>query len=90
MAGQAIVTSFDPGLRAGGLTVAFEHPVFGEMVRAAVPVTFSETPGRLGVPCRLGEQSRAVLAELGFAEAEIDELALSGVIAEPAPLPAPA
>ena len=88
MAGHAIVTSFDPGLREGGLTVAFEHPVFGEMVRAAVPVTFSETPGRLGVPCRLGEQSRAVLADLGYTEPEIDELASSGVIAEPAPLPA--
>ena len=85
MAGQAMTTSFDPALREAGLTVAFDHPLFGEMVRAAVPVTFSQTPGRLGPPCRRGEQNRSILTELGYSEIEIDALEASGVVAAPDP-----
>ena len=51
MTGQPIFTVFDPVLRETGLTVAADHPVFGEMVRAAPPVAFSETPGRVAPPC---------------------------------------
>ncbi|MCV7282396.1 CoA transferase [Mycolicibacterium flavescens] len=69
--GQPIFTVFDPVLRETGLTVAFDHPVFGEMVRAAPPVTFSETPGRVAPPCQRGEHNRAILAELGYSEADI-------------------
>src|SRR5206468_10978569 len=89
MGGQAVTTSFDQGLRDAGLTVAFEHPLFGEMVRAAVPVTFSETPGRIGAPCRRGEHNRSVLGELGYSDAELDELESAGVLAAPDPVPSP-
>ena len=67
MQGQPAFTSFDPVLRETGLTVAFEHPLFGEMVRAAPPVAFSETPGRVAPPCLRGQHNRAILAELGYA-----------------------
>ena len=87
MAGQAMTTSFDPALREGGLTVAFDHPMFGEMVRAAVPLGFSETPGRISPPCRRGEQNRSVLAELGYTEDEIDKLEAAGVLIAPEPVP---
>ena len=89
MAGQAMVMSFDPALREGGLTLAYEHPVFGEMVRAAAPVTFSETPSRIAPPCRRGEQNRAILTELGYSEAEIDNFEASKVITAPDPLKVP-
>jgi crotonobetainyl-CoA:carnitine CoA-transferase CaiB-like acyl-CoA transferase len=88
MGGQAVTTSFDPGLREAGLTVAFEHPLFGEMVRAAVPVTFSATPGRIAPPSRRGEHNRAVLGELGYSDAELDELESAGVLVAPDPVPA--
>lgn len=71
MTGQPVFTSFDPGLREAGLTVTFEHPLFGEMVRAAPPVTFSETPGRVAPPCLRGQHNRSILAEVGYSDDEI-------------------
>jgi len=81
--GQPAVVSFDPVLRQTGLTVAFDHPLFGEMVRAAPPVAFSETPGRVAPPCRRGEHNRALLGELGYDESAIDRLEAAGVIIPP-------
>jgi crotonobetainyl-CoA:carnitine CoA-transferase CaiB-like acyl-CoA transferase len=83
MKGQPVFTSFDPVLRETGLTVAYEHPQFGEMVRAAPPVAFSETPGRVAPPCARGEHNRSVLAELGYGEAEIDDLEARRVVVAP-------
>lgn len=71
LVGQPIFTIYDPVLRETGLSVTVDHPLFGEMVRAAPPVTFSETPGRVAPPCLRGQHNRAILAELGFSEADI-------------------
>ena len=84
MQGQPAFTSFDPVLRETGLTVTFEHPLFGEMVRAAPPVAFSETPGRVAPPCLRGEHNRAILAELGYGDDEIAELEAGGTVIPPA------
>lgn len=84
MKGQPVFTSFDPVLRETGLTVTFEHPLFGEMVRAAPPVAFSETPGRVAPPCLRGEHNRPVLLELGYTEDEIDKLEADTVVFAPA------
>jgi crotonobetainyl-CoA:carnitine CoA-transferase CaiB-like acyl-CoA transferase len=65
MTGQPIFTAYDPVLRETGLTIAADHPVFGEMVRAAPPVAFSETPGRVAPSCLRGEHNRKILTELG-------------------------
>jgi crotonobetainyl-CoA:carnitine CoA-transferase CaiB-like acyl-CoA transferase len=78
--GHPVFTSYDPVLRATGLTLAFEHPLFGEMVRAAPPVAFSETPTRVAPPCLRGQHNRAVLAELGYSEAEIEDLESRGAL----------
>jgi crotonobetainyl-CoA:carnitine CoA-transferase CaiB-like acyl-CoA transferase len=74
MLGQPVFTAFDPGLRESGLTVTCEHPLFGEMVQAAPPVRFSDTPGRVSPPCLRGQHNRQILAELGYSDAEIAEL----------------
>jgi crotonobetainyl-CoA:carnitine CoA-transferase CaiB-like acyl-CoA transferase len=84
MQGQPAFTSFDPVLRETGLTVTVEHPLFGEMVRAAPPVAFSETPGRVAPPCARGQHNRAILAELGYADDDIARLEADGIVVPPA------
>ncbi|MBE1551930.1 crotonobetainyl-CoA:carnitine CoA-transferase CaiB-like acyl-CoA transferase [Mycobacterium sp. OAS707] len=74
MKGQPIFTAYDPILRETGLTVVDQHPVFGEMVRAAPPVTFSETPGRVAPSCLRGQHNRTILAELGYSDGDIAKL----------------
>ncbi len=82
--GQPAVTVFDPVLRETGVTVAYQHPQFGEMVRAAPPIAFSETPGRVDPPCTRGQHNRAVLTELGYADDTIADLEARGVVIAPA------
>jgi crotonobetainyl-CoA:carnitine CoA-transferase CaiB-like acyl-CoA transferase len=82
--GQPIFTVFDPVLRETGLTVAVEHPMFGEMVRAAPPVTFSETPGRVAPPCLRGEHNRQILSELGYSDGDMTKLEELNVVIPPA------
>jgi crotonobetainyl-CoA:carnitine CoA-transferase CaiB-like acyl-CoA transferase len=84
MTGQPIFTAYDPVLRETGLTVAADHPVFGEMVRAAPPVAFSETPGRVAPPCLRGEHNRAILTELGYSDGDIAKLEELNVVIAPA------
>src|SRR5918996_2841698 len=48
-----------------------------------LPIKFSRTPGEISrTPPRYGAHGRAVLAEFGFAEDEIERLAASGVLVE--------
>ncbi|MDO8390383.1 MAG: CoA transferase [Actinomycetota bacterium] len=82
--GQPMVTSFEPALREAGLTVTFQHPMFGEMVRAAPPIAFSETPSRVGLPSARGQHNRAILTELGYDDAAIDALEANKIITPPA------
>jgi crotonobetainyl-CoA:carnitine CoA-transferase CaiB-like acyl-CoA transferase len=78
--GHPVFTSYDPVLRETGLTVTFEHPLFGEMVRAAPPVSFSETPARVAPPCLRGQHNREILTELGYSDTEIAALEASGAV----------
>lgn len=83
MEGQPVFTSFDQGLRDAGLTVTVDHPLFGEVVRAAPPIRFSLTPGHIAPPCLRGEHNRTVLAELGYSATDITQLELDRVVAAP-------
>ena len=76
-------TSYDPVLRSAGLTVSVEHPIYGELISAATPVSFSETPGEVRPPCLRGQHNIAILAELGYSEADIAKLEEARVIAPP-------
>jgi crotonobetainyl-CoA:carnitine CoA-transferase CaiB-like acyl-CoA transferase len=83
MKGLPAFTSFDPVLRETGLTVEYEHVRFGSIVRAAPPVSFSETPGRIAPPCMRGEHNRAVLREIGYTDDDIARLEGDDVVFPP-------
>lgn len=85
MKGHAAFTSFDPVLQETGLTLTYDHPMFGSMVRAAPPISFSETPGRVEPPCRRGQHNQAILTELGAGPDEIAQLEADGVVFPPDP-----
>ena len=83
LVGQPVFTSFDPVLRETGLTATIEHPLYGEIVRAAPPIAFSETPGRTAPPCARGQHNASLLTELGYSEADIVKFEELGVVTPP-------
>jgi crotonobetainyl-CoA:carnitine CoA-transferase CaiB-like acyl-CoA transferase len=67
-----------------GLVARYAHPVLGEMRQCGELIDFSETPGRIaGPPPIVGQDTRAVLHELGHKDPEIDGLVADGVCYEP-------
>jgi crotonobetainyl-CoA:carnitine CoA-transferase CaiB-like acyl-CoA transferase len=71
----------DPQLRARGMFLSVETPWEGKaMASLRTPVRFAGAERQPSPAPRLGEDSRAVLAEAGFAEAEIASLEAAGVI----------
>jgi crotonobetainyl-CoA:carnitine CoA-transferase CaiB-like acyl-CoA transferase len=74
----------DPHLRETGFWKFTDHPTEGRLRGTAFPVNFFGTPvdeGRLPAP-RLGEHTRALLAEAGYDDAKIEELLASGAAVE--------
>ncbi|HEY4173325.1 MAG TPA: CoA transferase [Rhodopila sp.] len=65
----------NPQVVANGIVVETEHPRAGRLRQARPAARFSETPAtiRQGGP-GLGQQTREVLAELGFSPADIEAL----------------
>jgi crotonobetainyl-CoA:carnitine CoA-transferase CaiB-like acyl-CoA transferase len=64
------------------------HPSIGGTYYRYSPVLeLSDTPSRATTFCDLGEHTRALLAELGYDEATIEQLAHDGVVGVP-PVPA--
>ncbi|NMJ40701.1 CoA transferase [Roseomonas sp. JC162] len=73
----------DPHLEAVGFFTAQETPL-GTVRFPGMPAWFSRTPGQITNPApALGADGRAVLAEGGFTEAEIDALRASGALVLP-------
>ena len=67
-----------------GLVARYAHPLLGEMRQFGELIDFSETPGRVtGPPPLVGQDTRAVLHELGHRDAEIDGLIADGACYEP-------
>jgi crotonobetainyl-CoA:carnitine CoA-transferase CaiB-like acyl-CoA transferase len=73
----------DPEMRAAGRIVTYDHPELGRFDHAGVQIDFSETPGIVwGPPPLVGQHTRSVLTEFGFAEHEIDALLTTGAAFE--------
>ncbi|MCX7932218.1 MAG: CoA transferase [Rhodovarius sp.] len=73
-----------PHLQAVGLFRESLHPHAGPIREIRPPVRFSATPAALRRPApRLGEHGPEILAEAGFAPAEIAALAAAGVLITP-------
>ncbi|MFN4089526.1 MAG: CoA transferase, partial [Alphaproteobacteria bacterium] len=78
------ISSLDEVLTDGHLAdVGFwhfaEHPTEGTIRLMEPPVALSRTPAEIRtLPPRFGEHTRAVLAEIGYGEAEIESMIDSG------------
>ena len=73
--------SNDPDVVANGYVAEVDYPDYGKRLKVhGSPWNFSETPAKFGRAPKLGADNDAVLAELGYASAEIDDLRRRGII----------
>jgi len=71
----------EPHLKSAGFFRTEEHPTEGRLKMTRHPLDFEGVAEKAGHPApRLGEHSRAILAEAGMSEAEIDALAAAGAV----------
>lgn len=71
----------DPHTRARDMIQTVQHPVDGVVKVLGPPVKLSDTPGRVRTAAPLlGQHCDAILAEVGFAEDEIEKLRSDGVV----------
>ncbi len=67
--------SNDPDVVANGYVTEVEYPEYGKKLKVhGTPWQFSETPAKIGVAPKLGEHNDALLAELGYTDADIQGL----------------
>ena len=77
----------DPGLRAAGLTVGYQHAGYGWTEQVGAFWTFPDLELKLDrAGPVVGQHSRQVLADLGYAPNEIESLHEMGVVATPDPV----
>ena len=73
--------SNDPDVIANGYVTAVEYPEHGKTLKVhGSPWHFSETPAKIGIAPKLGADNDAVLAGLGYSEAEIADLRVRKVV----------
>lgn len=66
---------FDPQVVHNETFVEIEHPKAGKVKVTNIPFTMSETPGKISRPSpMIGEHGPEILKEMGFSDAEIQEL----------------
>lgn len=71
----------DPQTLAREMVVTLEHPLAGRTRALGLPIKFSDTPGGIRRPAPLlGQHTREVLREHGYADAEIEALAADGAV----------
>ena len=72
-----------PQTLARGMVVDLVHPQAGATRAIGCPVHFSQTPTQVTRPApMLGEHTRELLREFGYADAQIDGLIAAGAVAE--------
>lgn len=70
-----------PQTLAREMVVEQQHPEAGPVKSIGLPIKLSETPAQYRRPSpRLGEDTRALLAECGYGEAEIAQMLRAGVV----------
>ena len=71
----------DPQLAARDMVQHVDHATAGSISLLGIPIKLSATPGAIRrAPPTLGQDTVAVLLELGFSGEEIDALRASGAI----------
>ena len=77
-----ILAAFEsPEAVALGMTVEQEHPAWGVIRQVGIPFQLSETPASIRIPPpTIGQDTEAILAELGYAAAEVAALRARGVV----------
>ncbi len=73
----------EPFMRENGFVTEVEDPELGRYRRFGPTVTLSDDPVSLRGPCRSGEHTRRVLAELAYSNERIEALLGAGVVGEP-------
>ena len=71
----------DPQIAHNGTFVEYDHPTEGRVKTPGFPIRFSKTPSSVarGAPL-VGEHTSEILAEAGYDNERLDELAAAGVI----------
>ncbi len=71
----------DPQALARAMIVETTHPTVGTVKSIGLPIKFSETPGSITRPApQFGQDTRDVLRDAGYSDAEIDHLAATGAV----------
>ena len=64
-----------------GLVAEYTHPIVGVMRQFGDLIRFSETPGHVnGPPPLVGQDTREILHELGYRDADVDTLNEKNVV----------
>ena len=73
----------DPQVIHNEMIITQEHPTAGWIRTVGMPVKMTRTPGHTGAAAPLlGQHTEAVLASLGYSEAEVEQLRSAGVVAQ--------
>jgi formyl-CoA transferase len=72
--------AFEPSLRATGTIVEVDHPKRGKYLTVGNPIKMSDSPTTVTRSPLLGEHTEEVLAELGYAAADVAALRTNKVI----------
>jgi formyl-CoA transferase len=70
----------EPSLRATGTVVEVDHPKRGKYLTVGNPIKLSDSPTEVKRSPLLGEHTGEVLEQLGYSQAQIEELKASKVI----------
>jgi formyl-CoA transferase len=75
----------EPSLRKTGTIVEVDHPTRGKYLSVGNPIKLSDSPAEVRRSPLLGEHTAEILREvLGYSEAEVRRIEVSGAIGEPA------